>query len=397
MADRAVDVSGQVATRLLRPRASLDIPDAESPVGGALLAGQLDRVFPGQGWDVAARDQLAAATRVIQDAGITNPALIGGLAGLAYAARSLSRGGTRYQRLISGLDDRIVAIADRIGRRLASAPAGSPSHVFDAVNGLAGTTAYLLCRDEPPHGALTGLVAFCGADNWFTPYEQLGPALARDFPCGVYNCGMSHGVVGPLAALSLAYAQGFSVAGQAGAIRRVAYWLAERRQHDDWGPVWPMGFDSDGGNGPRGTQDAWCYGGPGVARALWLAGEAIADDELRSLATQTLAGVVRRPWPARALGDSPGLCHGVAGLLQITMRFAHDTGDPRFFDFSRELTETLLAMYEPERPFGYRRKEVRGVRLDDPGLLDGAAGVALALLSAGNAAEPAWDRMLLLS
>jgi hypothetical protein len=32
-----------------------------------------------------------------------------------------------------------------------------------------------------------------------------------------------------------------------------------------------------------------------------------------------------------------------------------------------------------------------------PGLLEGSAGVALALEAAGTAAEPAWDQMLLVS
>ena len=35
--------------------------------------------------------------------------------------------------------------------------------------------------------------------------------------------------------------------------------------------------------------------------------------------------------------------------------------------------------------------------VDDPGLLTGAAGVALALLAACTPVEPAWDRMLLVS
>ena len=34
---------------------------------------------------------------------------------------------------------------------------------------------------------------------------------------------------------------------------------------------------------------------------------------------------------------------------------------------------------------------------DDPGILTGAAGVAMALLAATTTIEPAWDRMLLLS
>jgi hypothetical protein len=41
--------------------------------------------------------------------------------------------------------------------------------------------------------------------------------------------------------------------------------------------------------------------------------------------------------------------------------------------------------------------EAGGRRVDNPGLLDGAPGVALALLAACCPAEPTWDRLFLLS
>ena len=94
---------------------------------------------------------------------------------------------------------------------------------------------------------------------------------------------------------------------------------------------------------------------------------------------------------------SPGLCHGIAGLLEITLRFAHDTGDPEFAAVAAELTGQLLAMHEPDRPFGYRARDDKGAKVDQPGLLDGAAGVALTLLAAATGVEPGWDGMLLLS
>jgi hypothetical protein len=87
----------------------------------------------------------------------------------------------------------------------------------------------------------------------------------------------------------------------------------------------------------------------------------------------------------------------VAGLLQITLRFAHDTGLPQFQEAARALTRQLLDLREPETLLGYRSIEQEGRRVDQPGLLDGAPGVALVLLAAAGGVEPGWDRIFLLS
>jgi hypothetical protein len=62
-----------------------------------------------------------------------------------------------------------------------------------------------------------------------------------------------------------------------------------------------------------------------------------------------------------------------------------------------ELTEQLLGLYAPEHPLGYYSLEPGGNRVDQPGLLDGAPGVSLALLAASTDVPPTWDRIFLLS
>jgi hypothetical protein len=46
---------------------------------------------------------------------------------------------------------------------------------------------------------------------------------------------------------------------------------------------------------------------------------------------------------------------------------------------------------------GFRNIEYRNNKTDQPGLLDGAAGTAIVLLSAATGIEPTWDRLFLLS
>jgi hypothetical protein len=127
-----------------------------------------------------------------------------------------------------------------------------------------------------------------------------------------------------------------------------------------------------------------------------LAGRALGDRELCNLGVEAMEAVYRRPiWERRI--DSPTFCHGVAGLLQITLRFANETRLPVFFQAAEELADQLLEAYEPDRLLGFANVEPDGRRVDQPGLLDGATGVALVLLAAASPAEPVWDRLFLLS
>jgi lantibiotic biosynthesis protein len=142
-----------------------------------------------------------------------------------------------------------------------------------------------------------------------------------------------------------------------------------------------------------GSRGAWCYGSPGVARSLWLAGEALEDDSLRQLAVEGILAVVRRPPAVRV--PSPRFCHGIAGLLQIVLRFARDTGHAELIAPVDSLVDELLAAYEPDRPLGYAALVPGPNPVDRGGLLDGAAGVALVLLAVATDVDPSWDRLFL--
>ncbi|GAA5093442.1 lanthionine synthetase C family protein [Nocardia iowensis] len=410
LAASAIAMSTEVGERLCA--AELAVPPHNA--GRAVLFGQLDCSLPEQDWARRSHSHLTAAARTVEQTERGVLGLFGGLCEMAFAAHALSRDGTRYQRLLTGLDGAIATSAAALGRTVARAPAGLPFAAFDAISGLAGIGAYLLCRKDEPQAeaalrhVLTGLVGLCGESeglpNWHTPASVMIPntPMSRSYPTGVLNCGLAHGVPGPLAVLALAEMSGISVPGQRAAIERAARWLAAHRSDDEWGPNWPTGIPMPDATGapPRAygpTHNAWCYGSPGVARALWLAGTALADPELGALAVDSMTAVFRRPADVRRIDASPGLCHGVAGLLQITLRFAHDTGEAVFAAAAATLTSQLLAMFQPHRRFGYPALTENGTATDDPGLLDGAAGVALALLAAATDAPPEWDRTLLLA
>ena len=185
-------------------------------------------------------------------------------------------------------------------------------------------------------------------------------------------------------------------------MRYMSDWIVGRHFADDFGPLWPprvalehldvLVLDS--------TRPSWCYGVPGLARALYLAGRALADGTLCDLSLAALKGVFRRERASWSL-ESPTVCHGRAGLLQITMRMAHDTGDAELRRWVASLTADLVAAFDETAPFGYRNVERIGDKValvDKVGVLEGVSGVALALNSAAAPEKsPLWDAALLVA
>jgi hypothetical protein len=109
---------------------------------------------------------------------------------------------------------------------------------------------------------------------------------------------MAHGIAGPLALLALSQLAGWSVAGQDQAIREAAHWLLRWRTKNI--AIWPPHItgeelDSDIAAPIAGRSDAWCYGIPGISRALTLAGQAIADPLLTEAANTAMSSLANRP------------------------------------------------------------------------------------------------------
>jgi class I lanthipeptide synthase len=150
-------------------------------------------------------------------------------------------------------------------------------------------------------------------------------------PWSMYDAitGMAHGIAGPLALLATAHTAGWSVAGQRTAIQGAAHWLLHWRTNAT--PRWPPyvigdALDNDTAQPTAGRRDAWCYGAPGIGRALTLAGRALADPRLTEAGDTAIASLAERPaelWDV----EGPTLCHGHAGVLQSAATNQGTTAD----------------------------------------------------------------------
>jgi hypothetical protein len=422
---RAADVVSQVARQMADPakvdelvRLSGDPrwqPDSLAEGYPALAA--LFAVLPGSQTRQLAHRYLATAVR--QRAVVGGSGIFSGNMALGYAALLAARSDGDYRTLRTAAD----ATAERaVARRVEQLATRSDPTGYDTVYGLAGMTRYLLAthHDHALRTALAALVSLarpCLVRGrrlpgwWVASGPDLRPAAAG-FSRGHLNLGLGHGVAGPLAALSLALRAGVSVPGQREAVETFARWLADRVRHDGHGPFWPsyVTFEEEVGDMTTArphTRAAWCYGTPGVARALQLASIALSEPAWGDLATAATRSLLDRPQDDWLIRDG-SVCHGAAGLLHLTATIAADSADPVLRSRLPCLAQWVLDFLSADTASGFRVPPPPGLpghsgpgeyRL---GLLEGVSGIALALGQFAGVLDPGpdpalpWDAALLL-
>ena len=416
----------------------------EGGIGAALFLVELARRDP-------ARLPLAHALIAPAARALANTASSGasyGPAPVLAAVQAVRPIGNHYQRLRHTLTTHLASAQPA---RLAAEPAGAGVgwSDYDVISGPTGTGRLLLAAAtegdqieravaEPALRTtlerlvvLSEPVAVDGqwVPGWWVPHDrQPSPADRRSFPRGDVNLGLAHGIAGPLTLLARSAEEGVTVPGQLDAVQRIGGWLAARANHDAHGPFWEprLGLDVElaraRGEHPESAEcslfaaefgAAWCYGTVGIANALFRAARLVGAEGWSQLALRSAHALLHRPGALDRL-QGPTFCHGTAGFVQSLWRLARQADDAVLLDHATTVAEQLAAGWDPAAPFGYRHVgphdrqsgwepgQPLGLE-DNPGILEGAAGVAAALLSilpttsGGPGPEPVWDRIFLLS
>lgn len=375
---------------------------AQGWAGIAVLFEHADRCRPGEGWDDEARAALGrAADAVAASPDALPPGLANGWAGIAFASRFLARDGQRYGRwrreLRPFVERAALALADSVTRGGDSWPFAE----FDHISGLAGMVACLTPEgpvDAVAGALVTGTLRGASGPLWPTAPDQIrDESLLARHPGGLVNLGLAHGLAGVVAALALAVRAGVAGPDGEAALGAAAGWLAGQVRWAAGKPVLPSFCPLGEEGGPvLPGRTAWCYGPPGAARALALAGSVLGRPELAELGTELLLASLDQPAEVAWL-NSATFCHGLAGVLHIAARMAEASDDRRLAGVVPQLCARLLDAFEPDSLLGFGNLEADGGRVDTPALLDGAAGAALVLLSLAHDPAPSWDRAFLLS
>ena len=206
---------------------------------------------------------------------------------------------------------------------------------------------------------------------------------------------MAHGIAGVIPFLARVHRLGLAQQTVRPLLDGAVGWLLAHLVDTAAGPTVPS-FVADGVE-PGPTRSAWCYGDPGVAAALLLAGRDADEPGWVAAATGLAVRAAARPPDQTGVVDA-GLCHGSAGLAHLFNRMYQMTAEPALADAARFWVERTLEFCSAAAPGpGAAPTNAARSAWNGPGLLEGAAGVALAMEAAGTTVEPAWDQMLLVS
>ncbi len=414
-ADHVRGALADLSSRFLRvkPARMRQAHLADGLAGLALAHAGLESVFPGAGHLERAERALDLAVGRLQDQTFA-PSLHEGFVGIAWAVERLKWG------VAEAGDDPCAPIDAMLASYLAAAPRSTP---YDLMAGLVGIGVYAIDRVPRPSAcALVAAVVDRLAETarrdppLRNTRRAARPAIAwRSDPAWVpepfratghadWNLGVAHGIPGIVAFLGLVCGARCDARTRRKARAllegSVAWLLASELPASS-----PSCFSWAATTGPatQPVRSAWCYGDPGIALALLVAARGAGERAWEREAIRVGLRAAARPPNDVGIKDA-GLCHGAAGLAHMFHRLYRASGEERFARSARSwLTRTLTrSRTEGSRAFaGFTAYNLMpNGKLGwyaAPGLLTGAAGIALALIATLAEDEPGWDRLFLMS
>ncbi|WP_128546800.1 lanthionine synthetase C family protein [Larkinella soli] len=387
---------GRLAARISRQPVEGNVSLLTGQTGFALVEAYSRILDPAFGSD-RTLDRLLAGLSAIQQGELTHH-FASGMAGVAWGFLHLSRRGlidvepAEAQAIVADLDEPLFELS------LDDLRHGN----FDYLYGGLGAGLYFLERKPTPTISrymellVEELAALAvrypnGDITW--PFLDLGRRSLSDPP--LYNLGLAHGTAGVVVLLALFRKYGFAGVRCAELMQGGLQWLWNQRN-----TAGRSRFPNRVGENRENQESrlGWCYGDLGVAHAFWMGSRALNHADWKAVALQTTLHAARR----RDLSTGPvhdaGLCHGSAGLAHLFRWAARRMAHPYLAETADYWLEQTLRFARAEtdddvfRAFNHET----GHYESHPGLLQGEAGVALALLGALD--QPiGWDRLMLLS
>lgn len=398
---RSAGVSAAPAAKTVA-RKEIEASLANGSAGLAILFAYLDQARSGYGDKETALYFLEQAIDAVASVPMDS-SLYGGVTGVAWAMAHF-RGW-----LLEADNDATEAMDTLLRASLSRRPwRGS----YDLTKGLVGFGVYAM-EQLPSLSAIQCLEQVIDrldenaertpdGITWFTSWELLPASQRRVSFIGNYNLGVAHGVPGVIAFLAQVCALDERKIPGVTKVRAKARplldgavaWLLAQKISAGAECVFPEWIFR--GLSLRSSRVAWCYGDLGSAAALLAAARCVNDANWEREAVRLARRVAERSFDQSGVKDC-ALCHGAAGAGHLFNRMFQASGESWLKDAALGWFQRTLEMRRPEGGIA----GFAAFRLDhwsnEVGILEGAAGIALALLAAVTPNEPAWDRMLLIS
>jgi len=287
-------------------------------------------------------------------------AIIFGLTHVAYSVYALSDKTPKIKPFLHGIND---VLLNKLSDYLKSANKEEFNTIgnYEVIKGLSGPFRYLLdnCGHDKTDEMIIRLInifikrskdiTILGhkVTGWhYYPSTMEKSFMDVEAANGCINYGVSHGMGGPLVVLSMAYHKGFEADGLKDAINglikeymNAVYYAADIA-------YWPgrITLEQHIGQGEMSHEPnamSWCYGSPGILRALFMAGVFMSNDEVKQFALDELIKIAKMDL-ADYLLIQPIICHGYVGTAAIFNLMYLDAGREEFLQKTIEMIEASI-------------------------------------------------------
>jgi lantibiotic modifying enzyme len=399
----ADDLSSAVRTRIRDPFAPGDPTLSDGAAGISLFLTRASSALGVADYQEASEEYRACAETAMTELDLSF-GLYGGFTGIAWLRHH--RDAEVLGTTLTAQDDACQAVDEVLLDYFANETAWVP---FDLMQGSAGVALYALARRHTDAGAQLlhealrqlqrGMTSYPRGGAWHVRLADAPDFYEETYPEGTVPIGLAHGVAGVVAVLARIVREAADVVSAGKLLEECLAFLRSSRL--------PQSATATGSftrlatpSGPIGEHGefTWCWGDAGVSAALLSASRALDDPSLERDALQ-----VMRPYTMRAPHGGEwadaSLCHGWSTMVLSLARMYQVSRDPAFAAAADRWARPILeSAVHPHCIGGLKFRIARlgkGVTWESSaGLLNGAAGVGLALLCATGDCTDNWDSVL---
>jgi len=142
---------------------------------------------------------------------------------------------------------------------------------------------------------------------------------------------------------------------------------------------------------------AWCYGDLGIGLTLWKAAKVLKNDKLEKEAIDILINTSKRRLPEKSMVMDAGLCHGSFGNAQIFNYMYSQTKIKEFKNAAEFwVIDGLKKANHKDGYAGFKMWALEGWK-NELSVLEGIAGIGLAIISYLSKEDLNWDECLMIS
>lgn len=211
----------------------------------------------------------------------------------------------------------------------------------------------------------------------------------------IWNLSLSHGISSIIIVLVELYMQNPSNERiKKLVIKSINFLISQKRTSSDYISMFPSYIDET--EITDNSRLGWCYGDMGNAIAIGKVGQVMNDKRLLQMSVDIMLHSANRKLDSSMVID-PGLCHGSIGIAHMFNRYFQATKNKAFQDASIYWINQTLNFENNIGIAGFQAHRGDEGFVNTKCVLDGIAGIGLALISMVSNVEPRWDRCMLIS